>query len=99
MWAVGIHLYKVKLPWLLVAKIVFISVLAALTAHFIAMRLSPVWGILCGGGAAIIVLFGLIYLMHVLEPEDRFRLGTVAKMLPKQFATPADTLLDALIRL
>jgi hypothetical protein len=58
-----------------------------------------VWGILCGGTASLIVLFGLIYLMRVLEPEDRFRLGTVAKMLPKQFATPADTLLDALIRL
>jgi O-antigen/teichoic acid export membrane protein len=33
MWAVGIHLYKVKLPWLQVAKISFISVLASLTAH------------------------------------------------------------------
>jgi O-antigen/teichoic acid export membrane protein len=99
MWAFGIRLYKVKLPWLQVAKITFISVLAALTAHFIAVHMSPVWGILCGGGAALIVLFGLIYLMRVLELEDRFRLGTVAKMLPKQFATPADTLLDLLLRL
>ena len=29
MWAVGIHLYKVKLPWLHVAKVALISVLAA----------------------------------------------------------------------
>jgi O-antigen/teichoic acid export membrane protein len=98
MWAVGMRLYKVRLPWLLVAKIAFISVLAALTAHFIAVRLSPLWGILCGGGAALIVLSGLIYLMRVLEPEDRFRLGAVARMLPKQIATPTDTLLDVLIR-
>jgi len=99
MWAVAIYLYKVKLPWLQVAKIVFISALAALTAHFIAVRLSPVWAILCGGSAALIVLFGLFYLMRVLEPEDRFRLSTVVRMLPKQIATPADSLLDALIRL
>ena len=46
MWAVGIHLYKVKLPWLLVAKIAFISVLASLTAHYIAVQLSPLWAIL-----------------------------------------------------
>jgi len=99
MWAVAIYLYKVKLPWLQVAKIVFISALAALTAHFIAVRLSPVWAILCGGSAALIVLFGLFYLMRVLEPEDRFRLSTVVRMLPKQIDTPADSLLDALIRL
>ena len=99
MWAVAIYLYKVKLPWLQVAKIAFISALAALTAHFIAVRLSPVWAILCGGSAALIVLFVLFYLMRVLEPEDRFRLSTVVRMLPKQIATPADSLLDILIRL
>ncbi|HME59283.1 MAG TPA: polysaccharide biosynthesis C-terminal domain-containing protein [Terracidiphilus sp.] len=99
MWAIGIHLYKVKLPWLQVAKIAFISVLAALTAHFIAVRLSPVWAILCGGSAALSVLFVLLYLMRVLEPEDRFRLSTVVRMLPKQIATPADSLLDILFRL
>jgi O-antigen/teichoic acid export membrane protein len=99
MWAYGIRLYKVRLPWMLISKISFISVLAALTAYFIAMRLSPVWGILCGGGAALIVLIGLIYLMRVLEPQDRFRLGTVAKMLPKQFAKPTDMVLGVLARL
>jgi O-antigen/teichoic acid export membrane protein len=99
MWAVAIHLYKVKLPWLQVAKIVFISALAALTAHLIAMRLPPVSAILCGGCAALIVLFGLIYIMRVLEPEDRVRFNTLTQMLPKQIATPADALLDALIRL
>ena len=33
MWAVTIHLYKVKLPWTQLAKITFISTLAAVTAH------------------------------------------------------------------
>jgi O-antigen/teichoic acid export membrane protein len=96
MWAVSIRFYKVKLPWLLVAKIAFISVLAALTAHLIAVHFSPVWAILCGGTAALIVLFGLFYLMRVLEPEDHNRLGTVVRMLPKQIATPTSTILDLL---
>jgi O-antigen/teichoic acid export membrane protein len=99
MWIFGIRLYKVKLPWLLITKIAFISLLAALTAHFIAMRMSPLWAVLCGGSAALIVLFVLTYLMRVLETEDRFRLGILVKMLPKQFAAPADTVLDLLIRL
>jgi len=98
MWAVGIHLYKVKLPWMLVAKVSFISALAALTAHIIAMQLAPLWAILCGGSASLIVLFGLFYLMRVLEPEDRFRLASLVGMLPRMIATPANMALDLLIR-
>jgi O-antigen/teichoic acid export membrane protein len=106
MWVVAIHLYKVKLPWLQVAKIVFCSVLAALTAHYIATltahyiagQLTPVWAILFGGCAALIVLFGLFYWMRVLEPEDHDRLKILIKILPKQIATPAGSLLDAMIR-
>jgi O-antigen/teichoic acid export membrane protein len=99
MWAISIHLFKVKLPWLLVAKIAFISLLAALTAHYIAARLAPLWAILCGGSASLVVLFGLFYLMRVLEPEDRSRLGTLSGMLPKFIAAPANIVLDLLIRL
>ncbi|MGO9636458.1 MAG: polysaccharide biosynthesis C-terminal domain-containing protein, partial [Terracidiphilus sp.] len=99
MWAVAIHLYKVKLPWLQVAKIVFISLLAAMTAHFIAVRLAPLWAILFGGCASLIVLFGLFYWMRVLEPEDHSRLKILITMLPKQLAIPADSFLNAMIRL
>jgi O-antigen/teichoic acid export membrane protein len=107
MWAVAIHLYKVKLPWLQVAKIVFISALAALTAHYfvtltehyISGQLAPLWAILFGGCASLIVLFGLFYWMRVLEPEDHSRLRILVKMLPKQIASPADSLLNAMIRL
>jgi O-antigen/teichoic acid export membrane protein len=98
MWAVAIHHYKVKLPWLQVAKISFISVLASLTAHFIAVRLAPLWAVLCGGSAALIVFFALLYLMRVLEPEDRVRFVTVSGMLPKIMATPAKMVLNLLIR-
>jgi hypothetical protein len=98
MWAVGIRLYKVKLPWALVAKIVFISVLAALTAHFIAMRLAPIWGVLIGGSAALLVLFVLIYLMRVLEPEDHKRLIILSEMLPRHIVRYTDRLRALLTR-
>jgi O-antigen/teichoic acid export membrane protein len=98
MWAVGIHLYKVKLPWLQVAKIVFISVLAALTAHYIAIRLAPLWAILCGGSASLIVFFGLVYLMRVLDPEDHDRFRLLAGMLPKPLAGPVNTIFSLLNR-
>ena len=107
MWAVAIHLYKVKLPWMQVAKIVFCSVLAALTAHCIVAltehhifgQLAPLWAILSGGCAALIVLFALFYWMRVLEPEDHSRLKILTGMLPKQLATRADSLMDVMIRL
>jgi O-antigen/teichoic acid export membrane protein len=98
MWVVGIRLYKVKLPWLQVAKVTFISILASLTAHYIAVQFAPLWGILYGGNASLLVLFGLFYLLRVLEPEDRSRLGTLIGMLPKMMATPANTVLGLLIR-
>ncbi len=99
MWAISIHLYKVKLPWLLVAKIAFISASASLTAHYVVVQLAtPLWAILCGGVASLIVLFGLFYLMRVLEPEDRARLDAVAGMLPRPIAIQANMVLDLLTR-
>ena len=98
MWAIGIYLYKVRLPWVLVAEITFISVLASLSAHYIAVMLAPLWGILCGGSAALIVLFGLLYLMRVLKPEDRTRLNTLTGILPKPVSGPVNKVLTLLVR-
>jgi O-antigen/teichoic acid export membrane protein len=98
MWMVATRLYKVKLPWLLVAKIAFCSALASLTAHYIAMRMAPLWGILCGGSASLFVLFGLFYLMRVLEPEDHDRFKLLAGMLPEPLTGQVDNILSVLTR-
>jgi O-antigen/teichoic acid export membrane protein len=98
MWAVCIYLYKVRLPWLLLAKITFISIVASLTAHFIAIRFAPLWAILLGGSASIIVLLGLMLMMRVLEAEDRARFTTLARMLPKPIAGPLENTLSFLCR-
>jgi len=98
MWAIGIRLYHVKLPWLQVAKITFVSILASLAAHYVAMRLAPIWAILCGGSVSLIVLFGLFYLMRVLEPEDRDRFSILTGMMPKRIAGPVDKIMSLLIR-
>lgn len=98
MWAICIYLYDVRLPWILLAKIIFISTLAALTAHSIAVRLAPVWGILCGGSAALILLFGLLYLMNVLKPEDRERFNTLTGILPDSISGPINKLLNLLVK-
>jgi len=41
MWAVAIYLFKVKLPWMHVAKIALSSAVASLTAYEIVLRLAP----------------------------------------------------------
>jgi hypothetical protein len=68
-------------------------VLAALTAHYIAMHLAPLWGILLGGIASQIVLFGLFSLLRVLEPQDHVRLRTLIGMLPTTMAVSANAAL------
>jgi O-antigen/teichoic acid export membrane protein len=98
MWAIGIHLFGVKLPWLQITKITFISVLASLAAHFVAMRFAPLWAILWGGSASLIVLFGLFYLMRVLEPEDHDRFKILTGILPKPISGPVNKFLTLLIR-
>lgn len=94
LWVVGIHFFKVKLPWKLIAKVTFISLVASLTAHFVAGMFPPIWGILLGACAALIVLCGLFYLMRVLEPEDRDRLKILNGMLPKPIVGPAEAFLS-----
>ena len=98
MWAMGIHLYDVKLPWLQIAKIVIASLMASLAAHLIAVRMSPLWAIPCAGSVSLIILFGLFYLMRVLEPEDRDRFSILTGMLPKPIARPMNTIVSLMIR-
>jgi O-antigen/teichoic acid export membrane protein len=98
LWFVCIRFYKLKLPWVLTAKVTFISTLAALTAHFIALLLPPLMGILCGGIAALAATFGLFYLLRVLRPVDRNRFAVLCRTIPKPFAGPVQAVLFILIR-
>lgn len=98
MWAVGIRVYNVKLPWVLVAKVAFISTLAALTAHVIAAQLASLWGLLLGGSASLAVLFILFYLLRVLEPEDQARFNLLARAMPKRIGEPIETVVSLMIR-
>jgi O-antigen/teichoic acid export membrane protein len=98
MWVIGIRVFRVKLPWVQVGKISIISVLASLTAHSIAVRMAPLWGILFGGTASLIVLFALVYWLRVLEPEDHDRFSVLAGMLPKSIVKPSQYCLSMLAR-
>jgi O-antigen/teichoic acid export membrane protein len=98
MWAVAIYLYKIHLPWVQVVKISFISFVAAMTAHFIALRFASLWAILLGGSAALVILITLVYAMRVLEPQDRDRMKILTGMLPRRIARPAEKILTSLIR-
>jgi O-antigen/teichoic acid export membrane protein len=97
MWGVAIFVYKTKLPWLQLAKIAFASVVAALTAHFVAILFSPVLAIVLGGASSVVVLLALYSLMRVLEPQDRARLRILTGTLPLSIAGPTNALLSILI--
>jgi len=98
MWGMAIRLFNVKLPWMLVAKTAFISTVAALAARFIGMQFSPLLGIPLGGIAALIILFGLFYLLRVLEPQDYERFKNLSGVIPKPIAGPILSLLSLLTR-
>jgi O-antigen/teichoic acid export membrane protein len=96
-WIASMYLFKIRLPWMQVAKVCLASVLASLTAHFIAARFAPLAGIVLGGTAALVVLLILFYLLRVLEAEDRDRFSTLTRMLPRPLAGPVDKVLSLLI--
>lgn len=94
MWAICIRFYKVKLQWIHLAKVSCISMVAALTAYFVAIRFSPLWAILLGGCSSLIVLFGLMYILGVFELEDRDRFMMLAAMLPSSISKPLNIALS-----
>ena len=98
MWAIGIYLYKVQLPWVFLAKVASISTLAALSAHFIAVGLAPLWGIMFGGSASLVILFGLFYLLRVLEPEDQARFNLLTRSMPKSIGRPVENVISLMVR-
>lgn len=98
MWAVCIRRFHIKLPWFYFAKICFISVAASAAGYSIAVWTRPIVALLLGGSAALIVLFGLIYLLRVFEPEDRNRFLILTSAMPISVAKPLDTVLSLLAR-
>jgi O-antigen/teichoic acid export membrane protein len=97
-WAAAIRIYRVRLPWRFLAKVIFVSLCASLAAHGVARQFVPLWGVLGGGGAAMIVFFALFYLLRVLEPEDGARLEALIQMLPGRIRDAAKMLETFLIR-
>jgi O-antigen/teichoic acid export membrane protein len=97
MWAVSIKLYKVRLPWLFLAKVVLISTAASIAAHYVAIQFTPWLGLILGLLASVIVFFILFYLFRVLQEEDRSRFESLTRMLPGSLAKPASKLLSILV--
>ena len=93
LWAIGIHDYGVKLPWLCIAKVAVASSIASLAAHFIAIQCSPVWGIVLGGSTSVAVVILLFRGLHVLDATDRDRFALLTVKLPKRLAVPVDATL------
>jgi O-antigen/teichoic acid export membrane protein len=98
MWAVGIYLYGIKLPWVQIAKITTASIAAAVVAHLVAVPWPPLWGVIAGGCASLITLLVLFYLLRVLEPEDRARFTVLSGMLPRSMRGPVDKIISILVR-
>jgi O-antigen/teichoic acid export membrane protein len=98
MWAVGIHLYGIKLPWVQIAKIITASIAAAVVARLVGAPLSPLWGCIAGGCASLATLLVLFYALRVLEPEDRTRFTVLSSMLPQSIRGPVDRVISILVR-
>jgi O-antigen/teichoic acid export membrane protein len=98
LWGAAIRWFDVKLPWATLVKTVSISTVAGLTAYFIVVRMTPLWGILLGGSAALSVFLVLAYMVRLLEPQDFERFKIVANFLPKRIAGRTLSFLAILIR-
>jgi O-antigen/teichoic acid export membrane protein len=113
MWAIAIVMFKIKLPWLLTAKVAFISIVAGLAGHFCVQRLAPFravmtggiaanialfWAVMAGGTVSLAVLLVLFYLFRILQEEDRDRLNQSASILPGPFPAWVRAIVSVLIQ-
>jgi O-antigen/teichoic acid export membrane protein len=98
LWGIAIGMFKIRLPWLLTAKVAFVSAAAAVAGHFCARSLAPVWGVLVCGSVSLTVLLVLFYLFRILQEEDRARLNQIASMLPGPLCAWAQIIVSVLIR-
>jgi O-antigen/teichoic acid export membrane protein len=98
LWAIGIHLYRLKLPWGHLGKITIISIIASVTAHYVGAYFKPLGAVLIGGTASLIVLLILFYAFRVLDAEDRARFRILTGMLPGSIAGPVDKIVSVLTR-
>lgn len=88
MWTIGIHRYKIQLPWRFFAKLTAISSVAAVAAYTVTTHLPIGLGLIAGCISAIVTFFGLAYFFKILEPQDCNRFRTVSKSFPIALAVP-----------
>jgi O-antigen/teichoic acid export membrane protein len=113
LWGIAIGMFKIKLPWLMTAKVALISIAAGLAGHFCVQRLAPFravmtggilanialfWAVMASGTVSLTVLLVFFYLFRILQEEDRDRLNKVASMLPGPFPALARAIVSVLIR-
>jgi O-antigen/teichoic acid export membrane protein len=98
MWAVGIRVYKIKLPWGFISKITAISAFAAFAAFAAVSHLSPLFGLIAGCVIATGVFIVIGYIVKILEPEDRDRFRVIANACPRPIGAPINYLLDRFTR-
>ena len=96
---VGIVFPRLRLPWMLVVKTTGYRRDISLTRVFRSRTTATGMGrTLWGKRLPLVVLFGLFYLMRVLEPVDRARLNILVGMLPASMRGLGDRILSLLIR-
>jgi hypothetical protein len=98
MWAIGIHRYGIRLPWQFFGKVSAISIVASFAAYSVVVRLSPLWGLIAGTIAALIVFFVLAYAFKILEPEDSSRFKMLSAVAPRALAGPLNRAFDLLTK-
>jgi len=59
---------------------------------------APLWGVLFGGSASLVVLLVLFYLMRVLEPEDQARFNLLTRSMPRSIGRPVESVVSLMIR-
>ena len=98
MWAIGISRHHIRLPWRFFAKVTLISIVAALAAYAVSVRLLPVWGLIGGSSVAIVTFFLLAYIFKILEPEDSSRFKVISAACPRALAGPMNHAFDLLTK-
>lgn len=90
LWMLAIRQYRIRLPWLFLAKTTLASVAAAGTAYAIVAHTHAVVGLVAGSAAAVAVFLGLAGMMRIFEQQDLVRFKVVVDACPAALAAPVN---------
>jgi O-antigen/teichoic acid export membrane protein len=96
-WALALRAYNLRFPFARVLRVVLASGGMGISVWGLTRSLPPLFALLAGVPAGAVIYIALLRLLRALDSDDRWRLSTLERALPRQLRPAYHSLLGKLI--